>query len=493
MSAIQGRTGRDWYEIAQAAERDGRAGDALEAYRQSLRLNPRAAAAYVGLARLLQANGQRADTVRCLEGAASAEPGNAAVLSMLAQALAGIGDLDAAERRFEDALAIDPDHAPSRFGLGALHEDRGRPGDAAENYRRVDAGSSEYPGALGALLGLGRHLDLADEVARAREIVATSHDDRLAALVGYGLGKELERQGAHDEAFAAYAAANAARRREAGGFDRAAFARRIDRLIAVFSADFFAARDGWGNRDEAPVFVVGLPRSGTSLTEQILASHPAVFGAGEIDALPDLATGLPDRLGDSTVRWPDCVEALTQSHVDALAGDYLRRLTNAAPRVAVCAIDKTPLNFLNLGLVALAFPRARIIHCERDIRDNGVSIFAENFTPEQRWATDLGDIAHYWRGCRRLMAHWRSLPQLRITTASYSTMVADLEAEARRLIDFLGLPWHDACLDFHANPRAVQTPSRWQVRQPLYTSSDGRWRRFEACIQPLIDAREQSE
>jgi hypothetical protein len=157
------------------------------------------------------------------------------------------------------------------------------------------------------------------------------------------------------------------------------------------------------------------------------------------------------------------------------------------PAETLRSIDKQPLNFFQLGLVALALPGARIIHCIRDPRNNGLAVFSENFSLEQRWSTDLADIAHYWHGYRRLMNHWQSVTSLKILEVQYEQVIADFEPQVRRLLDFLQLPWDAACLDFHQHARAVQTPSRWQVRQPLYKTSVDRWRNFAAELQPLLE------
>ncbi len=251
------------------------------------------------------------------------------------------------------------------------------------------------------------------------------------------------------------------------------------------SPAFFAAATEPASDSERPLFIVGLPRSGTTLTEQILASHPQIHGAGELDLLTDLATATPDVLGRRQSSWPETALELKREHVDTIGRQHLERLQSMAPSGPARITDKQPLNFWHLGLVALTLPGARIVHCTRDIRDNGLSIFAENFTPEQRWATELSDIAHYWRGYRRLMAHWREVTGLRTIEVAYEDTIADTQSQAARMTDFLDLPWHPDVLRFHDTGRAVQTPSRWQVRRPIYGTSAGRWRDYEQHIAPL--------
>lgn len=479
--------GKAHYQQGLALERAGDLPGAFQAYRLSAREDPRIAAPYVGLSRILLANQQRSQAIACLERAVSCEPANPGVLTLLGQAVSQDGQLERARQVFEQVLRLDSASAAAWLGMGGVHEDLGNRADAAHAYLRLLAYEPDDAQGLAGLLGVAREADLESAIERAQARLQSAAD-RDRALIGYALGKALDRQGRHDPAFEAWTAANAARRRVAGAFDAGHFDRRITRLTEIFSKDFCAARRGWGDPSEQPVFVVGLPRSGTTLTEQILASHTSVFGAGELDVLTDMATGTPDRLGRTDPPWPDAAGELTQALTADIARDHLARLSALAPPGTRRVVDKQPLNFWHLGLVALTLPNARIIHCTRNLRDNGLSVYAENFSPEQRWATDLRDIAHYWGGCRRLMTHWRDVTGLQILEVSYQETVADLAGQARRLADFIGLQPVPAMIDFHRANRAVQTPSRWQVRRPLYASSVGRWQRYASHLAPLTAA-----
>ncbi len=481
--------GKELYDKGVACEKAGDAVGAFEAYRLSAKADPRAAAPYVGLAGILSRNHQRAEAVACLERAVGCDPKNAPIRVLLGRTLAQDGKLDEAKRQFEAALEFDEHADGAAVGLGALFEDLGDRAAAAGTYRRLLAAKPFHAEALAGLLSVAEGDALEIAIGNARDCVRVAPDSD-AALVGYALGKALARLGRHDEAFAAWAAANAARRRTADPFDRKEFDARIDRLIEIFSQAFFDARRGWGVPSARPVFIIGLPRSGTTLTEQILAGHEHVHGAGELDVLTDMATGTSDRLGRADPPWPETALELKSDHIAAIATDHLDRLNAFSPREAMRVIDKQPLNFWHLGLVALAFPNAQIIHCTRDIRDCGLSIFAEDFTSAQRWATDLDDIVHYWRGYRRLMQHWAAVSGLRMIDIRYEDLVTDLEDQAKRLLDFLTLPWDPSVLRFHEQDRAVQTPSRWQVRKPLYSSSHGRWRAYERHLAPLTVAHD---
>jgi hypothetical protein len=255
-------------------------------------------------------------------------------------------------------------------------------------------------------------------------------------------------------------------------------------MIRTYSTAFFFERRRFGLGSDQPVFIVGLPRSGTTLTEQILSAHPRLHGAGE---LPDLARLAISALGPDDSTW-QAATLLEENQSRTLARRYLEALRNGAPKRRLRLSDKSPLNFFQLAFAALLFPNARVVHCRRAARDTALSIWMENFNPEQHYATDFADLAFFTAEYERLMAHWRDALPLKILDLQYEDTVADLEGQARRLIAFLGAPWNDRCLDFHVNARAVQTPSRWQVRRPIYSRSIGRWKAYAEYLPELDSA-----
>lgn len=487
----QARTARDWFDAGMEFKRAGNPSGALDAFRRSIKLNSCVAAPWIGLADLLDANSQLEDARQCLIRAVQAEARNPAARLRLASSHKALGFTEEARREYDTAIQLAPHSAPAHFGLGQLLEDIAEPEDAAAAYRRALEIDETHHEALASLLGLGRHVDISKAIETAKSRMATE-DAPGRSLLGYGLGKAFDHQKRYADAFDAYAAANEARREASGPFDRKVFDRRLEQLMSVFSRDLFEERAGWGDASQRPVFIVGLPRSGTTLTEQIISSHPQCFGAGELNVLTDLATGMPDRLGRAEPAWPDCARLMDARHAADAGADYLRRSSARAPGEAMRVVDKQPLNFWHLGLVAMALPNARIIHCTRDIRDCGFSIYAHNFNAQQAWSTDLEDIAYYWRGYRRLMDHWKSVTRLQFIDVRYEDTVADLEGGARSLLSFLDLPWDEQVLRYHENDRAVQTPSRWQVRQPVYTSSMARWHHYKSELAPLIKAAEDA-
>lgn len=492
MASANSLTAKDWFEQGYARKRAGDDAGALAAFRNSIKINPQVAAPWIGIAQLLEDNNQLEEARECLKRAVLADPNFLAARLCLARAHKNLGYVEDARRQYELALELAPDSAAAHFGLGQLFEDLGQPEQAAKAYRQgLSLDPSQYE-SLACLLDLGRYLDISAEINRAQSLLGRLGPQEKA-LIGYGLGKAYEQQKKYRAAFEAYEIANAARREVAGPFNRKAFDARVDRVLKLFSGDFFKRRQGWGEPSQCPVFIVGLPRSGTTLTEQILSSHPDCFGAGELNTLTDLATGTPDRLGKAEPSWPDCAPALTKRQTLELGRDYLLKSGLRAQRQFPRVVDKQPLNFWHLGLIAMALPNARIIHCKRDIRDCGFSIFSHNFNAQQSWSTDLEDIAHYWRGYQRLMQHWATVTDLRILDLNYEETVFELNGVARSLVDFLDLPWDDRVVRFHENDRAVQTPSRWQVRQPVYKSSMARWRHYEGQLAPLAKLVERSE
>ncbi len=301
-------------------------------------------------------------------------------------------------------------------------------------------------------------------------------------VLNFSLCGLLDAEGDYDRAFEHCAAANAAMY---PGFDVNARSKAVDQLIASFSAEAMAALPRSQNDSELPVFIVGMPRSGTSLVEQILASHPAVHGAGELREIGRSARRLGLDLG---CPWPECVGLLDGAVLDELSTAYISRLAGfggGARRVT----DKMWQNFENLGLIELLLPRARVIHCRRDPLDTGLSCYLQSFAlAGPPFSYDLAHIGAYYRQYLRLMSHWREVSNLELLEIDYENLVDDPERQSRRLIDFLGLEWDRACLDFHTNPRIVRTASSRQVREPIYRRSVNRHSHYAKLLGPLRQA-----
>jgi tetratricopeptide (TPR) repeat protein len=391
--------------------------------------------------------------------------------------------LDDAEREFETALKLNPRYVPALVNLGNLYEQRGERERAIAAYEQVLAIDPDNALALARLPALKTPADADDpRIARLRQALARKDVTPMErADLGFGLGKALDSVGAYDQAFAAYAAANRDSRLSAGPnaarYDPAAHERFVDRLIRAFARPATAEGPAAGS---TPIFICGMFRSGSTLVEQILASHPRVTAGGEIDLLPAMVRQYLVPAGDSFA-------PLDAATLQRLRTGYLAGVRALYPH-ADLVTDKRPDNFLYIGLIKALFPHAKIVHTQRNPIDNCLSVFFLHLDPSMSYAHDLRDIAHWYRQYRRLMAHWKSLYGAAIHDVDYDGLVADPTPTIERLLAYCGLPWDDACLRFHETKAIVKTPSAWQVRQPLYARASGRWRNYERHLGELREA-----
>lgn len=299
--------------------------------------------------------------------------------------------------------------------------------------------------------------------------------------VRYALANLLDRVGQYDDAFdqARLAGLGAIRK-----FDPASHSSEIYTRIGYYSRRRLKSLPRATHGDTRPVFIVGMPRSGTSLVEQILASHPQVYGAGELTRLSEIVRSASSAPWSEGQEFPDCFDFLSLRRANMLADEYLSSLDSFS-MTATYITDKMPLNYLFLGTIQLLFPDCHVIHCVRDPRDTCLSCFMTDFTTGHEFSNDLFHAASYYRDYARLMEHWHWVLKLPVLEVRYESLVADLPGQTQRMLNFLKLPWTDRCLNFHENPRPVATASREQVRRPLYSSSVGRWKHYEKHLGPL--------
>jgi hypothetical protein len=300
----------------------------------------------------------------------------------------------------------------------------------------------------------------------------------------FSLGKAYADIEDYPRSFQHLLAANATKRGTIFYDERVAFA-YFDRIEQIFSAELVASKAGGGEPSQRPIFVLGMARSGTTLVEQLLASHPAVQGAGELTTFKDVALAVRGPQGNA-LPYPDVVPTLDQAALKSIGAEYVKRLAALAPE-GERATDKMPSNFYFAGLIHLALPNAVIIHTVRNPVDTCISCFSKLFRDEQNHTYDLGELGRFYLRYQRLMEHWRRvLPPGRILDVRYEDVVDDLEGQARRVLAHCGLPWDDRCLAFHETNRPVRTASAVQVRQPIYKSAVGRWRAYEEFLGPLL-------
>ena len=440
--------------LANVLQSRGRPEEAIAHYQEAVRLTPTYLSAQHSLADLLQAQGSIDTAIEYHRAALAIEPRNAATLNRLASALLIAGRLDEASRAFETATDIAPDN------VGIQH-----------NYAAVK------PFTNG-----DRRLDRLEEL-QARE--DTLSDEQRIAL-HFTLGKAHADLKDADRSIHHLHAGNRLKRRHVN-YDERRTLTLMQRIGDAFTKDIVEAKSDPGHLSEAPIFVIGMPRSGTSLVEQILASHPRIFGAGEVD---HFATATSELAGRRTGPFPEMIGKMSDQDFRELGNIYVERLSAKAPpkdRI----VDKLPANFLYAGLIHLALPRARIVHVKRDAVDTCLSCYSLLFAEDQPFAYDLGELGRYYRSYQALMDHWQSvLPPERMLEVRYEDLVEDLEGQARRLLAHCGVEWDKSCLEFHETKRPVQTASLVQVRKSIYASSVGRSRFYGARLAPLVDALE---
>ncbi len=426
--------------------------DALPLWREIVELDPDDVDAWLKHNETLSRLGFHEEAIASYRSTLQRLPLAADLWMALAQALEDNDDSKASAMAYAQALELRPDWAFPVSGLLGLY--RGK----APN-------------------------ELIEQAVRIQSNPLLPDADR--ALIGYELGKVYDGRGEHEAAMASWDDANASRARMIGEPDPGRLQTAVDRSIEIFTSRFFSEYGSSGSDDPRMVFIVGMPRSGTTLTEQIIASHPLAHGCGELPDLALIVRNLPILL-DIDCAWPDFAGSITSPALRESITRYLEASTRHAPAGALRLVDKAPLNFLNLGLVAMMFPKARIIWCRRDPRDVAISIYGENFSLEEKLATSFEGIGHYINLQERLMRHWQSVLPLPILESDYESLVSHPEQKARKIIDFIGLEWDAACLDFHLNGRGVQTPSRWQVKQPMHTRSVGRWVNYRSDVEPVL-------
>jgi tetratricopeptide (TPR) repeat protein len=456
----------------------GRPAEAAASLERAVELKPGFDSALGHLATALLQQGREREALIAFRKLGRSADDPAARRFFLARALAMEGKPEEAEKELRQALAQAPQMAAARAFLGELLSNRGMFEEAA---RHLSQAAETYPAAFQQLT-LAKRMTEADRplVERMRSLADGPGLDVFPRTnVRFALGKAYDDLGDYAEAMRHYEEANRLRAMTVR-LDRPALAARYDSIIAGFTAEalerarqLLAGPAGPG--DERPVLIVGMPRSGTTLIEQILSSHPAVAAGGELNFWGDRLRG-----------WDSLrVGAVEASALAEAAEDYRASLRQIGP-AALRVTDKAPRNFELLWLLRLALPEARVIHCRRSPVDTCLSIFFANFSARQDYACDRGDLVFFYRQYERLMDHWRrALPADRFTEVEYERLIADRAAETRRLVAFCGLEWDDACLTPERNGRAVKTASLWQARQPVYETSIDRWRRYEPWLGEL--------
>jgi len=462
-----------------------RYGEAEAEFRRAIGIRPGYPEAHYNLAGVLQTTGRYDESEMPLRRALKLKPAYPDARVSLGTTCLLLGRLKEARDCYEKALRVAPRNAQALFGVGQIESLEGHFAEAEAAYQRALAAEPGASYAWAALAGL-RKMTPADSdwVRRAEEIADGGLTPVDEGALRFAIGKYYDDIGDYPRAFRSYQRANELHKPRAEPYDWADRARFVDDMLRVYTSEELArARSAPTSESARPVFIVGMPRSGTSLVEQIIASHPAAYGAGELSFWT-----VAVRKHKAASRQALLAEPLRRK----LVAEYLRVLSGHSAD-ALRVVDKAPINADHLGLIHAAFPRARILNIQRNPIDTCLSCYFQQFSPSFNYALELSDLAHYYREHQRLMAHWRSvLPAEALLDVPYAELTGDQEKWSRRIIEFIGLPWDERCLAFEKTVRAVTTASVWQVRQKMYRSSVERWRHYEKFIGPLRSLTDQS-
>jgi tetratricopeptide (TPR) repeat protein len=458
--------------------------DALACYDKAIALKPDYATAHFNRGYTLNKMHRTEEALASYDRAIVLKPDLANAHNNRGIILQALRRYDDAVASYQQALAVSPGHFEACNNLGTAYLNQGKLPEAEKMFRQALELRTDYPDPLFNLASLKKYQSV--ENADVQKIQASlqrpgiSNGDK--EYLNFALGKIYDDCGLFDEAFKCYRQANEIRNTQVA-YDPAAVMKMTDAIIEVFNADFLAQPSAFASSSRSPLFIVGMPRSGTTLFASVLSNHRDIAMAGELSTMGDLAAHLKELTGGGKP-YPAAAKQINQA-AERLIRDYEQRLRRDVGPVPSLVIDKNPLNFRHLGLIAMLFPNARIIHCTRHPLDTGLSNYFQRFPLSLDYCFDLRNIGHFYVEYARLMAHWRKIPTLKLIEVRYEDMVLNTEKSARQILSFLGLEWDERCLAPETNPNPVETASLWQVRQPIYGHALDRWRHYEKHLGPL--------
>ena len=457
--------------------------DALEMFNKVLELKPDFSQGWYNLGMTYKTLGDGENAVNSFKKALNYDP---AYLKARCQAGYCCGmllnDIEGANREFDSVIESNPDYASAYTLKGRVLLSFGRYKEAVASFRKVLELDQKAAYAYAWIVNCKRHtekdiqvlLNLLDEGNLEPMQLVDAH---------FSLGSVYDERKDYESAFRHFQQGNRLYR-NTYEYDVNSFEDIVSDIIGRFDKSVISQQINYGVDSSLPVFIIGMPRSGTTLVEQIIASHPRVYGAGELQYIGDLVQSSMSQEDHLASAHNPVIPVLTEANIPRLANKYLasiNKISSGKERVT----DKMPQNFLHLGYIAMMFPQARIVHCQRNPMDTCLSIYVQKFLQQHPYAYDLGELGAYYKQYQRLMSHWKSLLGDRIFTIQYEELVCDLEGKSRELIDHIGLAWDEHCLRFHETGRSVQTASHLQVRQNVYTTSRERWRNYDQWLGPL--------
>lgn len=507
------------YNLGLSLLETGQAETAEQYQREALKLKPDYAEAWAGLGAVQFFTGDTENAAYSYQQALNHQADNVEILCGYANTLSSLGRHEQAMEVIKQAMYIAPDNAEACIAKGSIYVSLGqldealnccnqvlneipehekatclaasvceKKGDANQAYQYLSPLLQEEHPRVEAILNfasISKSLDRVDEAIEWMEQVLQSN--KTIQITGrrrlhFALGKAYDRQKNYDSAFKHFQLANSLKR---AVFDIKNFQQDVDAQISLFLSNFRSQLASASIRSNRPLFIVGMPRSGTSLVEQILTSHPQVSGAGELPDINNLTLTMPLTCG-SNRHYPECIEQIDSNQLDRMAQAYLDSLSKIDSNT-LHVTDKMPGNFMHLGLIQLLFPDARIIHCIRNPLDTCLSCYFQDFSRSHPWIYNLQDTGRVYLEYKRVMQHWKNVLDIPILDVHYEALVENQENISRKMVEFCGLDWNDDCLQFHKNKRFIWTASYEQVRRPMYKKSVARWKNYEKHIGSLID------
>jgi len=475
----------DYYNLGLAYINTDNPSAAVQSFQKSIEIQPELACVYGDLCLALIRCGDIEAAISAGEKAVSLLPDNPVAHCNLAQAYDTWQNYDLAFKHCQQAALLVPDHPDIQLSLAMAYVGFGDTESASECYRKVIKLKPQDVEAYHHLARINKFTSPDHEdVKKLKAILLESWlNDEDKASVLSALGKIYQNCELYDDAFAYYEQANQLQE-TLGEFDVDLFADYITCMIKSSGSAILSEKFTLGNISKTPVFIVGTPRSGTSLVEQILSSHQDVFGAGELTWMGVAASSIKTKL-KTAANYPVCIQELTKSNINEFADAYLHYLFSLSDKESRVT-DKMPNNFLHLGFIHILFPNAKIIHCRRDPRDSCVSMYMEYFQDGPPYSNNLLKLGAFYKQYERIMEHWRAvLPAGTMMDIDYESLVQNQEQVSRQLVDFIGLPWDNTCLTFYQKQRRVNTASDLQVKKPMYSSSIGRWKHYQKYLEQL--------
>lgn len=472
-----------WNDLGAVKLKSGKREESIRYFARALELNDRHTDAMNNTAAALKQLHCFAKALVPLRRLARLRPNSAEVMQNLADAFYNVDAVEESMKAYHEAIRLNPQSKAARLGMAEACEATGRFKQAKVQCLAVLRQDPDNPLALSKILQMREGQVDSLWVKKAEQLTEKAHTDAGVKIrLNIGLAYFYDRIGSYDRAFQRLKVARDEQARR-HSFDNIGYAKAIDLLIEVLTKDFYQSAETSGVGSSRPIFIVGMPRSGTTLTEQVLATHSHVTAGGELSALPSASYRVLE-LSSGHRPYPHGLGSLSRTSLAALARGYLEQLdkVDSAGRKVT---DKLPFNFMHLGLIPLIFPNATIVHCRRDPLDNCMSCYFTNFAEEIQFTNDLGRLGSYYANYHRLMEHWKDVLPIRIFDLHYEDLISNTELTIRNLLLHCDLDWEDACLKFYLTERGIRTPSRWQVRQPIYRNSVARWRNYQQHLDPL--------